>query len=144
MPVAVIGLSGGLLYAVKPNWNYGSAIDDIVMTAAIGRPVNLDAATLFLIAAALAGGVTATLIRGDFALRRPDAGQIAAALCGGALMGLGGALIPGGNDGLVLYTLPGFLLHGLVAYAAMNAAIALALVLRMHIAPMEDPPPDEQ
>ena len=52
-----------------------------------------------------------------------------AALClvGGILMGLGGSLIPGGNDNLILVGLPALQLHAWVAIAVMTLAIALGL-----------------
>jgi uncharacterized membrane protein YedE/YeeE len=50
-------------------------------------------------------------------------------LLGGLFMGLGVALIPGGNDALVLYAIPSLSPHALPAYLAMAAGIAAALLL---------------
>ena len=44
-------------------------------------------------------------------------------------MGLGVALIPGGNDALVLYAIPSLSPHALPAYVAMAVGIAAALLL---------------
>jgi hypothetical protein len=49
-------------------------------------------------------------------------------ILGGALMGFGTALLPGGNDALVLYGIPGFSPHAIPAYLALAAGIAVALV----------------
>jgi toxin CptA len=48
-------------------------------------------------------------------------------LAGGALMGFGGSLVPGGNDNLILVGLPGLQPHAWVAIAAMALAIAMGL-----------------
>ena len=45
-------------------------------------------------------------------------------LVGGLLMGLGAAMVPGGNDVLVLHSIPGLSPHALPAYVAMIAGIA--------------------
>jgi toxin CptA len=47
---------------------------------------------------------------------------------GGALMGFGASLIPGGNDNLILVGLPGLQPHALAAIAMMSLAIALGLL----------------
>jgi Sulphur transport len=76
----------------------------------------------------------AALLAGALLGGRRAAGQITLAprramtcLAGGALMGFGGALVPGGNDNLILVGLPGLQPHALVAIAAMVLAIALAM-----------------
>jgi toxin CptA len=49
-------------------------------------------------------------------------------LSGGALMGFGGSLVPGGNDNLILVGLPGLQPHAWVAIGAMALAIAAGLL----------------
>jgi hypothetical protein len=50
-------------------------------------------------------------------------------IVGGMLMGIATAMLPGGNDALVLYGIPGFSPHALPAFAAMAIGIAAALLL---------------
>ena len=50
-------------------------------------------------------------------------------LCGGILMGIGAALVPGGNDVLLLNAIPGLSPHALPAYLAMLAGVAIALMV---------------
>jgi hypothetical protein len=50
-------------------------------------------------------------------------------LVGGVLMGLGAALAPGGNDVLVLYSLPSFSPHALPSYAALAVGVVVAILL---------------
>ncbi len=44
-------------------------------------------------------------------------------------MGLGAALVPGGNDVLLLNAIPGLSPHALPAYFAMLAGIGIALIV---------------
>ena len=44
-------------------------------------------------------------------------------------MGLGAALVPGGNDVLLLNAIPGLSPHALPAYLAMLAGIGIALIV---------------
>jgi uncharacterized membrane protein YedE/YeeE len=60
---------------------------------------------------------------GPIALRR---GMLC--LGGGALMGLGGSFVPGGNDNLILVGLPGLQPHAWAAIAVMALAIAAGLL----------------
>jgi hypothetical protein len=46
---------------------------------------------------------------------------------GGILMGSGAAIVPGGNDALLLYGIPSLSPHAIPAYLAMTMGIALAL-----------------
>lgn len=132
--MAVVGICGGVMYVFGPDWSYGDAIEQLVATAAIGRPVMLDMALYGLVASSLAGGMTAAVLKREFTPLWPQPSQIAASLSGGALMGMGGAMIPGGNDGIILYAMPAFALYGACAYVTMNLAIALALMTRLRLA----------
>ena len=43
-------------------------------------------------------------------------------------MGLGAAMVPGGNDVLILHSIPGLSPHAVPAYGAMIAGIAAVLI----------------
>jgi toxin CptA len=78
-----------------------------------------------LFAALLAGAVLGgSGLPGPQALTAKRAGLC---LAGGALMGLGGSLVPGGNDNLILVGLPALQAHAWVAIAVMTATIATGL-----------------
>jgi uncharacterized membrane protein YedE/YeeE len=49
-------------------------------------------------------------------------------ILGGAMMGFGTALLPGGNDALVLYGIPSLSPHALPAYLALVVGIVVALL----------------
>ena len=80
--------------------------------------------------ALLAGMVLSSKLRGGFAPRMQLAGVWRQRLAGGCCMGIGGALLPGGNDTLVLGVIPALSLHGLTAYAALLAGVAIVLSLQ--------------
>ncbi len=48
---------------------------------------------------------------------------------GGALMGMGTAMLPGGNDALLLSGMPMLSLHALPSFAMMLATIAAILLI---------------
>ena len=82
--------------------------------------------------------IASALQRGWFGRRRPRAvaGWLRHA-GGGALMGSGAAMVPGGNDTLLLGSLPTLTATALFSYLAMLAGIALVLgTLRATRTPM--------
>ena len=82
---------------------------------------------LFLVL--IAGMAFSAWQRRSFHLRwRPTRSWIGN-LLGGTLMGFGAALVPGGNDVLILHSLPTLSPHALPAYVAMLFGIALTLSL---------------
>lgn len=80
-----------------------------------------------LLLAALGGMLLSTVQRGSFRLDWRPRWMWLRNVCGGLLMGLGIALIPGGNDALVLYGIPSLSPHALPAFLAMLLGIALGL-----------------
>jgi hypothetical protein len=73
--------------------------------------------------------VASSLALGDFAADwRPRAGWLVN-LMGGALMGVGAALTPGGNDALILQGIPGGSPHAIPAYAALLVGTAAGLIV---------------
>jgi len=61
--------------------------------------------------------------RGSFRLRRPEGRRAGVHLAAGTLMGFGAAMAPGGNDALILNTIPNLSPHALPTFAAMLAGI---------------------
>lgn len=126
----VIGVCGGLLYALAGNWTYMSVVSERaarlvgVNYGASGWPVLLCAATV------AAGGVVAAWQYGSFDLRRPHLLTSLRCMSGGTIMGASAAIIPGGNGTLLIHGLPSLAPHAIAAYAAMTAALCLSFILR--------------
>ena len=77
--------------------------------------------------AALAGMVGSALLRRSFRLRPIRRASAVRHGMAGIVMGAGAALMPGGNDGLILFGLPAVSPHAPAAWGAIVAGIALAL-----------------
>jgi toxin CptA len=119
------GLLAGLVYARSPGWSYGSTLEAL----AHGRldlgqwRGELYALSLF------AGAIGAAALGGQFRLQRLMPWRVLRCLCGGAILGYGAALIPGGNDSLLLWAIPGLTLYGALAFGLMLGAIGLGFAL---------------
>jgi hypothetical protein len=87
---------------------------------------------LALLAGAVAGGWIAGAIRPE----RIRAAAVLRCLTGGALMGFGGMLVPGSNDGLIMFGLPLLRPYAWVAVATMTLAIAASIALTSRLAIM--------
>lgn len=125
---AVIGISAGTLYVLHGAWAYTGTLAESLQwaIAASGAPALID---LTLFAALLAGVAVSAWQRGAFRLRLPSPGHSLRYLLGGLLMGLGWALVPGGNFVLILHSIPMLLPHAVPAYGALVLGVATPLLL---------------
>ncbi|EGT3598160.1 hypothetical protein FZE62_26350 [Serratia marcescens] len=69
-------------------------------------------------------------VPGNLRLQLPTANGILRSVVGGTLMGIGIALIPGGNDGLILAAVPTLSPGGIVAYLLMTTTIVFGFAAR--------------
>ncbi len=125
LAMAVIAIANVALLLLIFSWPYTTLLVDLARGSAMDVALRLALAVVLVLGAG-AGSATA----GRFSWRAPDLRAVTSCFGGGVLMGLGGALIPGGNDALVLIGLPLLQPSALAAYAAMTAAIALGFWLR--------------
>ena len=98
----LMGVTCGLLFAISPRWPYTSLIGDIARghDRAIGERIGL---TALLLVGSVWGAIRGRL----FTWRWPRSiGAVMRALVSGAIMGLGAALVPGGNEAMLLTGLP--------------------------------------
>ncbi len=110
-----------MLYLVGP-WAYTDGLADWargMMNNTLQRSLLLFA----MLSGAVYGGWTA----GRLQPVRISLNDVGRCLLGGALMGWGSVLIPGGNDGLILTGMPLLWPHAWVAFAVMCLTIALFL-----------------
>jgi uncharacterized protein len=121
--MVVLGITGGALYVLMPAWAYA---DLLLANLPLGLGRTQGAAVTTVLAA-VAGAVVSAHRKRTWRLRGASLRQLAETFAGGALMGAGTALIPGGNDSLILAAIPALSLSGIVAYVVMFVVIALAL-----------------
>ena len=124
---ALIGLSAGILFALQGAWLYTSTVRSLA-TMAFDPTAGPSLDHLLLFAAVLFGIVVSVWQRRAFRLQAP--GPVAAMrhFGGGMMMGVGATMIPGGNDVLVLQTIPLLLPHAILAYLGVLLGIFLILV----------------
>ena len=123
----VIGVTFVILFVAVGAWNYTDYLAETARHMAM-RGADRGLLLTALFAGALLGGWTAGRIRPSL----PTASAIVRCLVGGLLLGLGGSLVPGANDGLLLLGLPLLYSHAWLAFASMLAAIAGALLVQQH------------
>lgn len=123
--LALVGVSGGLIFASSPEWAYGAVINNVINGDGLAAGDIIE----FAVAALFGGAVLSAVLKGRFALQFDGMAASAMHFIGGMLMGVGAAWVPGGNDVLLLWTIPGMALYGLIAYLVMIAVIAAAMVI---------------
>jgi len=123
----LIGLAAGLMYLIVGPYGYATTLQQGVESL-LGRRASPETVRWILLGAALAGMLASTLQRRSFRLDWRPQQRWLMNLSGGALMGLGVALAPGGNDSLVLYAIPTLSPHALPTYAALALGIAAGLL----------------
>ncbi len=117
----IIGITFVIMLLSVGAWAY----TDLLSRLAMGMSDNADWRVILFVAllgGATLGGWTA----GRLSSRRPTLSGMARCFTGGLLMGWGSALIPGGNDGLILIGMPLFQMHAWVAIISMCATIWIA------------------
>lgn len=135
---ALIGSCAGFLYTSQGAWSYTNHLRTSVLHLWTGSATPPPGHAL-LVVALVVGMIGSAWQRGSLAWRWPTApSQAVRHLMGGVLMGAGAALIPGGNDTLLLNTLPTLAIQAVIAYLALLTGIASVLWL-MHRAHLPMP-----
>ena len=119
--------NAGLLLVDRP-WSFTSTAicsAEAVPLEACANPVSLWPVS----GAALTAMIVSARLRGHFRLRPVRIRSALRRLMAGSLMGMGAAVIPGGNDGLILFGIPALSPHALPAWIGIVAGIWLALAL---------------
>lgn len=123
----LMGLAGGLILLLFGSAGYTTTFQQVIEAHAGTRPMPPYGRWIVL-GAVLFGMFASTWQRGSFRIDwRPRLSWLRN-IFGGVLMGLGCALLPGGNDALILYGIPGLSPHAIPAYAALLLGIFVALI----------------
>lgn len=127
----LIGVTFFLTMITAGSWAYTDAL------AELARPMQGMDFQLGLrgamVVALLAGSVIGGKIAGGYRPLPVRLGDVGRCIAGGVMMGLGGQLIPGGNDGLIMLGLPLLLPHAWVAVIAMGLTIAALIALSQRV-----------
>jgi len=124
----VIGVAGSVIFLSFGSPGYTATLHNLI-EGYIGAQSPPAPQRLVLFTAVFLGMALSTIQRGSFRLDWIPRPSWLRNLGGGALMGLGTALLPGGNDALVLYGIPSLSPHALPAFAAMVIGITAAVWL---------------
>jgi uncharacterized membrane protein YedE/YeeE len=124
----LLGSCGGVLYVLHDAWTYTNVLKQEVQSL---WHLNKQPATINLLffLALLGGMILSAWQRGSLRLRLRRTKGWSRHLMGGTLMGAGAVLIPGGNDTMILKSLPGLSPHAIPAFAALLCGICAALLL---------------
>ena len=124
----LLGSCGGVLYVLHDAWTYTNVLKQEVQSL---WHLNEQPGTIKLLffLALLCGMILSAWQRGSLRLRWRRIQAWPRHLMGGALMGAGAVLIPGGNDTLILKSLPGMSPHAIPAFAALLFGICATLLL---------------
>ena len=123
----VIGVTFVTLLLLVGAWNYTDYLAEAARHMAT-RGADRGLLLLALVGGAILGGWTA----GKIKPAQPSLAAIGRCLAGGVMLGFGGSLVPGANDGLLLLGLPLLYPHAWLAFASMFFTIAAALVMHRH------------
>lgn len=125
---AVLGIGGGTLYAIQGAWTYTNFLRGEAASWLGAGPAPA-AGQALLLAALIAGMLLSSWHRGALRLRLPRLADLPPRLAGGFLMGIGGTLVPGGNDTLLLAAIPTFSLQAIAVFGALLAGVAATLAV---------------
>ena len=132
----LIGVASSAVFLLIGSPGYTITLQNLVQ-GAIGMGTLPPASRGIVLLAALAGMLVSTVQRGSFRLDWRPQWAWGRNILGGMLMGLGTAMVPGGNAVLVLYGIPSFSPHALPAYAALLAGAAAGLLALKHLAGLD-------
>lgn len=123
-----IGTTNAFLNHFEGTWSYTTEIGALLSPGARDFMAESFRPSLFI--GVLAGMVASSLQSRKFHFALPGGREISNHFLGGTMMGLGVALIPGGNDALLFEYIPGLSPHALPAYAGMIGGIYVVLKMR--------------
>jgi uncharacterized membrane protein YedE/YeeE len=130
---ALLGIANGVLFVVAGTWMYTYTLiqgtsNFLFTDTAFYRPV--PALLWWLLLAYLVGIVASAISHHSLAVTIKPRLSWLRYFSGGILMGFGASMVPGGNDVLLLNSIPGLSAHAIPAYLAMLAGIGIALLMQ--------------
>jgi len=126
LALLAVGICAALMFGTRPEWAYAAVLNSLISGQGLSVGATVEIAVVMLIA----GAIVSSWLKDRF---KPTLGswkQAAGNLTGGFLMGIGASAVPGGNDILLMWTIPGLALYGAIAYLVMIVTIALVFKLK--------------
>lgn len=124
---ALMGVAAGTLYPLQGAWTYTNFVRSEA-GAWLGTALPPSGFHALLVASVLVGMLISARQRNAFHLRTAPAAVYVRAACGGALMGIGVALIPGGNDTLLLAAIPALSPWAMPTYLALVGGVTVTML----------------
>jgi len=123
--LSAMGVAAAVVYSLQPDWSYEALIGRMVN----GQDVRDNLVILLAVIGLFSGATISAMLNNRFQLRHSGMRATILSFLGGLLMGIGAQFVPGGNDTLLLWVIPGFALHGLASYLIMVATVAVLIML---------------
>jgi uncharacterized protein len=131
---ALCGAVAAVIFARHPNWSYGTLLEQL----AVADHAMLEPVVLCSAFALFAGAVVGARHRWQW--HAPTALASGRRFIGGILLSIGALLVPGGNDTLLLWTIPGLASYGFMAFGAMLLTITAGVLAERHFVRPPAPP----
>jgi uncharacterized membrane protein len=131
----LIGIASTVIFLLVGSPGYTITLQNMVQSAIGMGALPIERSLIML--AVLAGMLVSTLQRGSFRLDWRPRWSWLRNVVGGALMGLGTAMVPGGNAVLVLYATPSFSPHALADLVALLVGAGAGLLAMKHFAGLD-------
>jgi uncharacterized membrane protein YedE/YeeE len=123
----VIGIAGGFLFTTISGWDFATVLTNFTLNRldAVNPTPNIIAISCTL--AMVAGGIYAAITSGRFVFQFSGLFPFMWRLAGGILMGAAARIIPGGNDGMLLKSIPSLAPHAISGFILMIVTMLLLL-----------------
>ena len=129
--MATLGVCGALLFVISPGWSYAEILRHSLAPRSATMMSDWGGAVAAV--AALAGAVVAGVRSKSFHYRKIEIWDVFRSLAGGAIMAVGAGMGPGGNDRLLLFSLPSATPGGFAAYVVMSITVITLLAAGRHL-----------
>ena len=130
LALLTVGVTAALMFGTRPEWAYAAVLNSLIS----GQGLSVGATVEIAVIALFVGAIVSSWLKDRFKPTLGNWKQAMGNLTGGFLMGIGASAVPGGNDILLMWTIPGLALYGAIAYLVMIATIAIAFKLMPIIA----------
>ncbi|XAW90345.1 YeeE/YedE thiosulfate transporter family protein [Vibrio sp. CDRSL-10 TSBA] len=123
-----IGLMAGIVFVTEPHWTPSSLLKSISVSIWLNDESSWpELPRFYLIAALLAGMISASVVGKTFDLRGFRFSGLVRHSCAGILMGCGAVIANGGNDTQLLVAMPALSLAGYTAVFSIILGIYIGL-----------------